>query len=109
MRHGAMTTTPFYAYQKTRAAVMHLATSMDPLPKRTCRACFLLHILTADEIPDSTLQNRLLALMADYESGKPNDDTFSHLDSQGVSRIASEIVDIFDGCVKLYAKSVALR
>lgn len=104
-----MATTPLYAYQKARDAVMHLATSRDPLPQRTRHACFLLHILTADVIPDDTLQNRLLAVMADYESGKPNDGVSSHLDIQGVSRISAEILDIFEGCVRLLENSVAPR
>jgi F420-0:gamma-glutamyl ligase len=75
--------------------------SPNPLRERVCRACFLLHILTAHVIPDTALQNRLIAIMADYEKNQPDDVALSHLNDQEILHIASEIVSIYEGCIKL--------
>jgi hypothetical protein len=105
-RRPHMPAQPIYAAQKTREAVTALAVSPKPLRERVSYACFVLHILTADEIPDKALQDRLMAIMADRDKMKPGDHTLSHLNDQEISHIASEIVSIYEGCIRLYTGSM---
>src|SRR5271165_767785 len=101
-----MNATAQYAAQKTREAVTSLAVSPQPLRDRVCHACFVLHVLTAHEIADKSLQDRLIVIMTDYEKKQPNDNTLSHLSDQDVSRIAGGIISIYEGCIALYSRSI---